>query len=593
MVKKQADRLFGFLRRSDQFSLYLSLLCSAAIIFNLGYNENAETNVLVEQSLLICFYILGALFFLRAAAHTLSSRKRSAGQYAEFLLALYFLFVIGAQRFAITFHYADFAAPEWIYIGLFSTLIISVSKISLFFDEFYFNPTILFVISFIVLILLGTFLLILPNATTDGHLNFVDALFTATSAVCVTGLTLFDLSTKFSTFGQSVILVLIQLGGLGIMTFTGFFGYFFTGGFSYKNQLMYTELLSEEKIGSVIKTLSKIVFITLLFEAIGALLIFINLPPNFFASLSEEVYFSVFHAISAFCNAGFSTVPDGLYHPDLRFSYSIHLIFAVLIIFGGLGYHILMNTYAFVKRRIISLYRKIRFDEEQKYRAREFQFTSQIIIYTTLILLSCSTVIFFVLEYQHSLREHESLWGKAVSSFFLAVTPRSAGFITVDIHSMASPSILILLFLMWIGASPGSNGGGIKNTTFAIAFLNIYSIARGMENLELFKRRITKDTSIRALGVIMLSIIFLGTIFFLLLITDGEKDFRALFFESMSAFAIAGLSLGITPEMSQGGRIILVLAMFVGRIGALTLLVAFIRNTRLRAYKYPSDTVLL
>src|SRR5690606_2349847 len=182
------------------------------------------------------------------------------------------------HAFVISFYYFEFTQMEWIYIGLFATLVISISKISLFFDEFYFNPTILFVLSFIVLILLGTLLLILPNSTTDGRLNFVDALFTATRAVCVTGLTLFDVSTKLSTFGQSVMLVLIQLGGLGIMTFTGFFGYFFTGGFSYKNQLMYTELLNEEKIGSVIKTLSKIVFITLLFEAAGAILIFVNLP---------------------------------------------------------------------------------------------------------------------------------------------------------------------------------------------------------------------------------------------------------------------------------------------------------------------------
>src|SRR5690606_10645844 len=165
--------------------------------------------------------------------------------------------------------------------------------------------------------LLGTILLILPNSTTDHHLSFVDALFTATSAVCVTGLTVFDVSVKFSQFGQTVILVLIQLGGLGIMTFTGFFGYFFTGGFSYKNQLMYTELLSEDKIGSVIKTLSKIVFITLLFEAIGAVFIFFNLPTNVFSSYGERVYFSVFHAISAFCNAGFSTIQDGLYNPLL------------------------------------------------------------------------------------------------------------------------------------------------------------------------------------------------------------------------------------------------------------------------------------
>jgi len=487
----------------------------------------------------------------------------------------------------------NFLLPEWIYIGIFATLLISVSKISLFFDDFYFNPTILFVLSFLLLILLGTILLVLPNSTTDSHLNFVDALFTATSAVCVTGLSAFDVSMKFTHFGQTVILVLIQLGGLGIMTFTGFFGYFFSGGFSYKNQLMYTELLSEDKIGSVISTLSKIVFITLLFEAIGALFIFFSLPSGFLDSFTDRVYFSIFHAISAFCNAGFSTVQNGLYNPLLRFNYNIHLIIAVLIIFGGLGFNIMMNTYAYFKRRIVGFYRRLRYNEEIKFRAQELTLTSKIILYTTAILLAGGSLMFFILEYNNSLMEHKTLWGKIVSAFFLSVTPRSAGFSTVNIEGLAFPSIMIILFMMWVGASPGSNGGGIKTTTFAISFLNIFSIARGKENLELFRRRITKDTSIRALAVIILSFMVVGTVLFLLSITDGEKEFRALAFESLSAFAISGLSLGITPDLSQGGKIILVFAMFIGRIGALTLLIAFIKNTRIKAYKYPSDTVQL
>src|SRR5690606_34895619 len=225
-----------------------------------------------------------------------------------------------------------------------------------------------------------------------------------------------------------VILVLIQPGGLGIMTYTGFFGYFSTGGFSYKNQVMYTELLSEDKIGSVIKTLSKIVFITLLFEAIGAVLIFFSLPAGFSSTFGEKIYFSIFHAISAFCNAGFSTIQDGLYNPTLRLSYNIHLIIAVLIIFGGLGFNIMMNTYAYFKRRMIGLYRKIRHNEELTFKAQELTFTSRIILYTTAVLLISGTILFFILEYNNTLIEHQSLWGKAVTSFFLSVTPRSGGF---------------------------------------------------------------------------------------------------------------------------------------------------------------------
>src|SRR5690606_1874721 len=212
---------------------------------------------------------------------------------------------------------------------------------------------------------------------------------------------------------------------------------------------------------------------------------------------------------------------------------------------------------------------------------------------STTMLLAGGFVLYLVLEFNHSLREHETLWGKIVSAFFLSVTPRSAGFSTVNIQTLTYPSIMLTLFLMWVGASPGSNGGGIKNTTFAISFLNIFSIASGKENLELFQRRITKDTSIRALAIIILSLMVVGTVLFLLSITDGDIEFKALAFESLSAFAISGLSLGITSELSQGGRIILVFAMFIGRIGALTLLIAFVKNTKIKSYKYPSDTVQL
>src|SRR5690606_752981 len=593
MTARFENNLKKFLSISDQGLLYLSLICSIIILFNLGYNSDINTSIKLENGLRNAFFLFGIIHLLRFAVILSIRRKRMLIQYGELLLSVYFTFIMMASVAGLSTDYLNFLNPEWIYIGIFSTLLISISKVSLFFDDFYFNPTILFVISFLLLILLGTVLLVFPNSTTDTQISFVDALFTATSAVCVTGLTVFDVSTKFTNFGQTVILILIQLGGLGIMTFTGFFGYFFSGGFSYKNQVMYTELLNENKIGSVIKTLYKIVFITLLFEAIGALFIFFNLPPSFPESFTDRVYFSVFHAVSAFCNAGFSTIQDGLYNPLMRFNYNIHIMLAILIIFGGLGFNIMMNTYDFVKRRILGIYHQTRYNKEFKFRAHELTFTSRIILYSTGILLTGGFILYFLLEYNQGLSEHKTLWGKIVSAFFLSVTPRSAGFSTVNIQTLTAPSIMLTFFLMWVGASPGSNGGGIKNTTFAISFLNIFSIARGKENLELFKRRITKETSIRALAVIILSFIIIGVTLFLLTITDSEKDFKALAFESLSAFAISGLSLGITPELSESGKIILVFAMFIGRIGALTLLIAFVKNTKIKAYRYPSDTVQL
>src|SRR5690606_7653810 len=227
--------------------------------------------------------------------------------------------------------------------GIALVFLSELSRNSLFFDNFYFNPTILFVISFLALILLGTILLMLPRTTLLAPLSFVDALFMATSAVCITGLTVTDISTNFSLFGQSVILLLIQVGGLGIITFTGFFGYFFSGGFSYKNQLMFGEILGENKLGSVINTLFKIVFITLIFEAAGAMLIYFSMESTDFDSNGERLFFSVFHAVSAFCNAGFSTVSDGVHNPLLRFNYDLQLVIAALFILGGLGFAIVLN----------------------------------------------------------------------------------------------------------------------------------------------------------------------------------------------------------------------------------------------------------
>lgn len=588
-----AKKITQLLKLGDRGLLYFSIACTVTILFNLGYNKNIETVLFVDHILRYLFYLFGALHLARLILITLLYKKRRLIHYGEIIISIYFFFVIILSIFGFKNLGINFFQSEWLYLGFFATLLIEVSKVSLFFDDFYFNPTLLFVISFLLLILVGTLLLILPNSTTDNQISFVDALFTSTSAVCVTGLTVFDVSAKFTQFGQTIILILFQLGGLGIMTFTGFFGFFFTGGFSYKNRLMYTELINENKIGSVINTLSRIVYITLLFEIIGAAFIFFNIPDNTFISTGEAVYFSIFHAVSAFCNAGFSTIHDGLYNPLFKTNYNIHLVISVLIIFGGLGFNILMNTYYYLKRWSVNIYRKLRYDERFIYQAQELQFSSKIILYTTFILLTSGTILFFILEYNNSLQEHDSLWGKMVSSFFLSVTPRSAGFTTVSMENITFPSIMLLFFFMWIGASPGSNGGGIKTTTFAISFLNIFSIARGKENLELFKRRVTKETSIRALAVIILSVLIYGIILFLLSLTDGNHDYKALAFESMSAFAISGLSLGITPTLSEGGKIILVFAMFIGRIGALTLLIAFIKDTKIKAYKYPSDTVQL
>lgn len=591
MIKSIKAHIPQLRLKIDTALVYLCLSCAIAILINLGYDNDILSTYLLDRIIKWAFHIIGGLLTIRVFLLLKLSNKFSLLNYSEIILLIYFITIVLGSHFNFLPSTFNFETPEWIYVGIFGTLLIEISKNTLFFDRFYFNPTILFVLSFLFLILLGTSLLLLPKATIEGGMSFIDAVFTATSAVCITGLSVYDLSTKFSFFGQNIILFLFQLGGLGIMTFTGFFGYFFTGGFSYKNQLMYTELIGENKLASVIRTLYKIIFITFFFEAIGAVFIYFSIDASVFESHSEHLYFSVFHSISAFCNAGFSTIEHGLYNPLFRFNYNFQLILALLIILGGLGFGIVFNVYEFIKRWLLNAYNLIIYKEPLKYKAWVISFNSRIILYTTLFLVILATVAIFILEYNHALQEHNTLWGKSVSAFFLGIIPRTAGFSTADVSQLTFPVILLYLFLMWIGASPGSTGGGIKTTTFAVAFLNIFSIAKGKTHIEVFKRQISNDTVKRALSIITLSFFVIGMAIFVLSITDGKHGLKAIAFEVFSAFSTAGLSLGITPTLSDPGKIVLIFTMFIGRVGALTLLIAFIKNSKLKAYQYPTENM--
>ncbi|SFC57028.1 potassium uptake protein, TrkH family [Parapedobacter composti] len=575
----------------DRVMLYVSAACALVVLFHLGYNTSTAT---AEQFAIITeglFYGLMVLSATRTLMAVWITNRIVVAHYGGLVLMLYFL-VVALGRLAGHGFLAFLQQDEWLYLGIFAVAVTELSKSSLFFDNFYFNPTILFVISFLVLILIGTLLLMLPRATPGIPLGFVDALFMATSAVCITGLSVIDVSAQLSGFGQTVLLLLIQLGGLGIMTFTGFFGYFFSGGFSYKNQLMYSEILSDKKVGSVINTLFKIVFITLFFEAIGAVLIYFSTDATDFRSNGERLFFAVFHSISAFCNAGFSTVRDGMFHPDLRFNYNLQLVIAMLFILGGLGFAIVLNTYTFIKRWIVNGFYRVFYGRAFTYRAWVISFNSRLIAWTTFILVVASTVFTFLLEYNHTLADHESLWGKIIVAFFSGTSSRTAGFNAVDMDGFTFPSVMFIMLLMWIGASPGSTGGGIKTTTFAVAFLNIISLARGKDDLEIFRRKISNDSVNKAFAIIMLSLLAMGIAAFALTITDADKSLLDIAFECFSAYATCGLSLGITPELSDAGKGVITCTMFVGRVGLLTLLVALVKNIKNRSYEYPQEKVL-
>jgi len=471
------------------------------------------------------------------------------------------------------------------------SLIVEISTSSLNFNNRNTNPGLLFAFSFIFIILLGTGLLLLPNATYTG-IGFTDAFFTSTSAVCVTGLIVVDTATYFTPLGQTFIVVLIQIGGLGIMTFTSFFGYFFKGGATFGHEFLLKDLINEEKLGEIFNTLLKIIALTLSIEAIGAMIIYSTLDPTLFTGSLSVIGFSAFHSISAFCNAGFSTLSENLYQPGFRNNYNLHYIIGVLIILGGMGFPIVFNYYRLFNQFLRNKYNQINSKSRYVNTPKIINANTRLVVITTLLLLAGGFVFFMFSEYDHSLKGL-SWGGKVAGAFFGSVTARTAGFNTVDMTLLAPATILVYFFLMWVGASPASTGGGIKTTTFAVAILNFVSMAKGKDRTEVFGRELSNESGRRAFSVIFLSFLVIGLSVLMMTITDGQLDLSKIIFEVISAFGTVGLSLGITAKLSLAGKWILIVTMFLGRVGTLTILVGLFRRMRNYAYRYPSEDIMI
>lgn len=452
--------------------------------------------------------------------------------------------------------------------------------------NFYFNPAILFVGSFALVALAGAFLLMLPSATYH-DIEFVDALFTATSATSVTGLVVLDTSKDFTTFGQSIILILIQIGGLGMLSFTSFFAYFFKSGSSFKESLYMKDILGHENLSSVMKLVMQIVVFALVIEGIGAAFIYHSVQS---VGLAEStLFFSVFHAISAFCNAGFSIAADGLSNGGLKFNYYTQWIIMGLIVFGGLGYHIALNVIQYIRDFILNLFVK-----QKKFISRIIRLNTKIVIYTTILLLLVGGVFFLFSEQQTILLAHNTWFGKFTTAMFASVTARTAGFNTVDVAMFTVPGLLITMLLMWIGASPASTGGGIKTTTFALATLNVFSVARGKKFIEIGTRRIAPEAVQRAFAIIALSLMLISIGVMLLSIFNPEFSLVQAVFEVVSAFSTTGLSMGITPLLGDKSKYVLILIMFFGRIGLINLMIGILKSvSRSEDYTYPQENILI
>ena len=475
-------------------------------------------------------------------------------------------------------------------IAVFVTFIREISDNDFNLSRAFLNPAQFFILSFLSVVLVGALLLMMPNATTQ-PLSFVDALFTATSAVCVTGLIVVDTATYFTTFGQVILMGLIQIGGLGILTFVTYFSYFFKGGVSYETQLSIGEMTHSRRMGDVVTTLKSILYVTFSIEALAAALIFLSIYdlPNM--SFSERVFFSAFHAVSAFCNAGFSTFSAGLYDDALRFNYPLQLIIAATFLFGGMGFVIVVNLLRYLRHSIERLlYRN---DQRYHYQPWLLSINSRITLITSGALLLTGLIGVMVFEYNGVLADHASFMGKLVAGLFTAATPRTAGFNNIDMSALAFPTIMLTIFLMWIGASPNSTGGGIKTSTFAIALLNTLSLARGQSKVEIFKREIADISIRRAFSIMWLSFLVIGTGVTLISYDQPELDLIKVIFECFSAYSTVGLSLNLTSELSTFSKLVVSVIMFVGRVGMLTIIIALLKDMRQRNYRYPTEEITI
>lgn len=568
----------------------LSLIAILIVIFDLGFNQTMT----VQKKLDGFYYFIIAVGVISVFLKMIFQQESRRFKVIIFdLFSIAFLSLLFLLRFNIiqkTQFFSDeinhillYAATFLVFIREFSALKIDLKRAVL-------NPAQIFILSFLLIIIIGGLLLMLPNATYKG-ISFIDAMFTSTSAVCVTGLAVVDTGTYFTGFGISVIAILIQVGGLGIMTFASYFSYFFRGGTSYENQLMLSDMSNVEKLGEVFSTLKKIILVTFIIEFIGALLIFANISSTIFPDFLDRCYFSIFHSISGFCNAGFSTLSNSFYEPAFRFNYPLHLILALLFIIGGLGFPIVFNLFKYVKHII---QKRLSFSSGTKalHLPWVINLNTRIVLITSLSLIISGTILFYLFEYNNTLGEHSG-FGKIVTSFFGAVTPRTAGFNTVDTSALNFSTLMVIFILMWIGASPASTGGGIKTTTFAIATLNFISLAKGKNRIEIYRREVADISVRRAFAIISLSLMIIGVAIFSIASIERNKDLMSIAFECFSAYSTVGLSVGLTAKLSTASKMILIGVMFIGRVSMLSILIALVKNEKHKNYRYPTEELLI
>ena len=559
--------------------------------FYLTPTQSEVCKIIIDTSIII-FIAQELLFFIidLKKEKSKSNRRTKRRILALLLLSNFFFMDTLLNFFSNVFTEINIIDISLIYLGILQLTIIFSYIFGLFrntrLSRLKVNPGLITSLSYLIIILIGTGLLCLPKSTPIGQsISFTDAIFTATSAVCVTGLTTISISESFSIVGKTIILLLIQVGGIGVMTLATFVTLMFLGGLSIRMNVMLREMLSEDNLGQITKLLKQVSIFTFLIEIIGAVLMYISLNQMTYNDMwlcfdSKNLSSAIFHSVASFCNAGLSIYPNDMMNPLLHGNVFFFLISMCLIILGGMGFLALSNISGYF------LYRK----KNRLKKIRRLNATTKLILYVSGTMIIVGGGLIFLVEDFGGSGFMGSLY-RLFYSFYIIVSAKTAGFDPININTLTHFSMLIIMIAMWIGGSPGSTGGGIRNTTIGLLILHLINYLRGRNNLHLGHRRID-PSSIQKAQIIFISTALM-TLFFIaiLVLLEPNYPFIELSFEIISAISTTGLTLGITPHLGIPSKYLLIFTMYVGRIGVLTFLFAFFREQDKLLYEYPDERV--
>ncbi|MFP5519352.1 MAG: TrkH family potassium uptake protein [Bdellovibrionia bacterium] len=573
--------MLEFFRLLDKIIVSLGLLVTFGLIAKLGLHLNSTINLAID----VMVFSVASVFIFQEFYRLLSYHAKwqylkdrwldfSIVSFMTILVLWNFIFNVTENSYNFTL----IGLGSLLLIGLFSAMVDRVeSKVTT--SRVILRPSQVFILSFLVPIIIGGTLLKMPKATIEG-ISWIDAFFVATSAISVTGLSPVDISL-FTPFGQVIVLLLIQIGGLGIMTLSLAFASFIAGGLGVKDRIMISQMLSDGRVSEIKSLLYKICVFTFTIEAVGAAILYFSragLGQPFDLNL---LWSSIFHSISAFCNAGFSIYSTGLSDNSLHSNYIFFIGIMLMITLGGIGFPTLTNIYSYLKSFFV-----------RKYQLRVITTTSKVIFLMSFILISAGTLLLWLSEVTtHHMPQ--STFDKLFQSLFWSITSRSAGFNSLPVETLSLEGVFIVIFLMWVGGAPMSTAGGIKVTTLFVSFANLKTQIFGLDRIETYGREIKNASILKAYAIITMSLaaIFIATIGLVYL--EPKLNPIDLLFEVVSGFSNVGLSRGITPQLSDSSKSIIMFMMFVGRIGLITIFAAIVKPPQSLHYRYLKDDIMI